>query len=154
FLWAKLVLDNICILGRLSLIRDEVSKTPRKLHGTIQRVIMRLEESEGGDYQDLNKIISWVACARRPLELNELHAILKMPSGEPYLTLEDDLQGVWATLFSLRKQLYEVKVGSFSTVTFAHKAIKDYFVRSNFKPDSFTIGMNVNNSEFEIAMTL
>jgi hypothetical protein len=103
FLWAKLVLAQIYEKERESEIRKALSSAPRALDGVIRNVFLRLEKDPDVNHQDLNTIIAWVTCARRPLLLGELKEILRIPTGEPNLVLKDRLRGKLASIFTLSR---------------------------------------------------
>ncbi|KFY09956.1 hypothetical protein V491_07872, partial [Pseudogymnoascus sp. VKM F-3775] len=103
FFWAKLVLDQICRKERKSEVQQALQNAPRELDRMIRHVFGRVAADPDVNVADLNKILSWVTCARRPLTLGELHTILKLPTGEPNLLLRRRLSGKFASFINMSK---------------------------------------------------
>jgi tetratricopeptide (TPR) repeat protein len=103
FLWAKLILAQIYEKERKSEIRETLRSAPRELDKMIEKVFLRLENDPDVNLRDLNMILAWVTCARRPLLLGELDEILRIPSGEQNLALKDRLLGKLASIFTLSR---------------------------------------------------
>lgn len=103
FLWAKLILAQIYEKERKSEILEALNNAPRELDGMIHHVFERLEKDPDVNHQDLNKVLAWVTCCRRPLLLGELDVILRLPSGEANLALRDRLKGKLASILTLAR---------------------------------------------------
>jgi hypothetical protein len=103
FLWAKLVLAQIYKKERKSEILAALKDAPRELDGVIRRVFERLERDPDVNRLELNRILAWVTCARRPLLLGELDVILSILTGEANLVLRDRLRGKFASIMTLMR---------------------------------------------------
>lgn len=103
FFWAKLVLDQIYRKERKSEVQQALQNAPKELDRMIRHIFERVASDPDVNIADLNKILSWVACAKRPLLLGELHVILKLPTGEPNLSLRFRLRGKFASFFNMSK---------------------------------------------------
>ncbi|OBT61186.1 hypothetical protein VE03_09431 [Pseudogymnoascus sp. 23342-1-I1] len=104
FLWAKLVLDQICRKERKSEVQQALQNAPRELDRMIRHIFERVAADPDVNIADLNKILSWVTCAKRPLKLGEMHLILKLPTGEPNLSLRRRLRGKFASFFNMSRR--------------------------------------------------
>lgn len=103
FLWAKLVLAQIQEKERRSEIMEALNNAPRELDGMIAHVFERLQRDMDVNKADLNKILAWVVCARRPLLLGEVDVVLSIPTGERNLALSERLRGKLASIFTLHR---------------------------------------------------
>jgi tetratricopeptide (TPR) repeat protein len=103
FFWAKLVLDQICRKERKSEVQQALQNAPRELDRMIRHVFKRVAADPDINIADLNKILSWVTCAKRPPLLGELHTILRLPTGEPNLSLRRRLKGKFASFIKMSK---------------------------------------------------
>ncbi|KFY87384.1 hypothetical protein V500_07000 [Pseudogymnoascus sp. VKM F-4518 (FW-2643)] len=103
FFWAKLVLDQIYRKERKSEVQQALHNAPRELDRMIRHIFERVAADPDVNIADLNKILSWVTCAKRPLRLGEVHLILKLPTGEPNLSLRRRLRGKFASFFNMSK---------------------------------------------------
>ncbi|KFY16290.1 hypothetical protein V492_01437, partial [Pseudogymnoascus sp. VKM F-4246] len=101
FFWAKLALDQICRKERQSEVQEALKNAPRELDHMIHHVFERVAADPDVNIADLNKILSWVTCAKRPLTLGELHIILMIPTGEPNLSLRRRLKGKFASFINM-----------------------------------------------------
>ncbi|KFY41721.1 hypothetical protein V494_02827 [Pseudogymnoascus sp. VKM F-4513 (FW-928)] len=101
FFWAKLALDQICRKERKSEVQEALKNAPRELDRMIRHVFERVAADPDVNITDLNKILSWVTCAKRPLTLGELHIILMLPTGEPNLSLRRRLKGKFASFINM-----------------------------------------------------
>lgn len=103
FLWAKLVLDQICRKERKSEVQQALQNAPQELDRMIRHIFERVAADPDVNIADLNKMLSWVTCSKRPLRLGEVHLILKLPTGEPNLSLRRRLRGKFATFFNMSR---------------------------------------------------
>ena len=126
FLWVDLMMRELNGKGRESAIREALLKAPKGLTEMIQHVLEGLSESLSRedakeDAEDLNEILAWVTCAKRPLTLGELDAILryKSPSGDALLLLESKLRRQYASFFTLDREdgLSTADLQNFSKIT-------------------------------------
>ncbi|OBT83590.1 hypothetical protein VE02_07991 [Pseudogymnoascus sp. 03VT05] len=103
FFWAKLALDQICRKERKSEVLHALENAPRELDRMIRHVFERVAADPDVNIADLNKILSWVTCAKRPLLLGELDTILMLPTGEPNLSLRRMLRGKFASFINMSR---------------------------------------------------
>ena len=105
FLWVRLMIDQISSLGRPELIYEALDTAPPGLESMIRHIFERLarDPSVSDGIEDLNEILAWVSCTRRPLLLGEMHILLRLRSrtGEAMYMLEDNLKGSFASFFTL-----------------------------------------------------
>ena len=111
FLWVDLMMRELNSKGREYAIREALKKAPKGLTEMIQHVLEGFSETLSGedareDAEDLNELLAWIACAKRPLTLGELDAILryKSPSGDALLLLESKLRRQYASFFTLDRE--------------------------------------------------
>lgn len=103
FLWVNLMIDQICRKSHPSEINAALNDAPRDLFHMIRHVFERLSRNPDIGEDDLNEILAWVTCVKRPLSLAELDIILRLRSteDEPVPVLEERLRGLFASLFTL-----------------------------------------------------
>lgn len=107
FLWVNLMMDNIYDMSRASQIYEALDKAPKSLSKMIHHAFKRLaDDLRGFRPSDFNEILSWVTCAQRPLNLDELDSILKLcpPLGEGVPDLEKRLRDQFASFFTLKRK--------------------------------------------------
>ena len=92
-------------MARPQSIYDAMGTAPPRLEQMISHIFERLSRDPlvADTIDDLNEILSWVALARRPLLLAEMHLILRLksPTGEAMDLLEEKLKGPFASFFTL-----------------------------------------------------
>lgn len=97
------MLDEIYRKERKSEVQQALQNAPLELDRMIRHIFERVAADPDVNIPDLNKILSWVTCAKRPLYLGEVHLILKLPTGEPNLSLRRRLRGKFASFFNMSK---------------------------------------------------
>ncbi|KAI9680348.1 MAG: hypothetical protein M1829_001234 [Trizodia sp. TS-e1964] len=106
FLYVNLMIKEIQSKDREDKIIETLKNLPKGLVGTLRHVLERFSE-ELDEYQidDLNEMLAWVTCARRPLTLGELQTILKLKSadGLGMIDLESKLRRRYASFFVLMR---------------------------------------------------
>jgi hypothetical protein len=81
FLWVKFQLDDLCRAETDNSMRKVLRNLPRDLGETYDRLLARIDVAEQRQY--IKRMFSWIICARRPLEVEELREAIAF-------TLEDD----------------------------------------------------------------
>ena len=107
FQWVELMMRELNHKNRETAIREALEKAPRGLDEMIRHVLERLSESlSSEDAQDLNEMLAWVTCAKKPLTLGHLDAILRYgsPTGDGLITLESMLRKTYASFFLLTRE--------------------------------------------------
>ena len=107
FLWVDLMMRELNHKNRESAIREALEKAPKGLDEMIRHVLEGLSESlSSEDAQDLNEMLAWVTCAKKPLTLGHLDAILRYgsPTGDGLITLESMLRKTYASFFLLTRE--------------------------------------------------
>ncbi|MCJ1465605.1 hypothetical protein MMC07_004224 [Pseudocyphellaria aurata] len=98
-------LKSIKYKSRPSDISKALDSAPPDVSAMIRHVFERLSgDPDVGE--DLNEMLLWVTCARRPLSLGEIHAIMKLRSsiGEDLPDLEELLRIKFASFFILERK--------------------------------------------------
>ncbi|GKZ28408.1 hypothetical protein AbraIFM66950_005582 [Aspergillus brasiliensis] len=84
FLWVDLMTQELGRHNRASSIRECLQRPPKGLYEAMRRTLEGLSAYLKGDEpQELNTILGWVACASRPLSLQEIEATLTLGSSDP-----------------------------------------------------------------------
>lgn len=107
FLWVDLMIRELNTKSREPAIRDALKRAPRGLTEMLQHVLEGFSESlPEEDAADLNELLTWVTCAKRPLSLGELDTILrcKSPTGDGVIYLEGKLRKQYASFFVLNRE--------------------------------------------------
>lgn len=105
FLWVDLMFHQINNKSRPSDISKALDNAPPKVSEMIRQAFERLSEDPDA-INDLNEMLVWVTCARRPLLLGELDIIMKLipPVGEGLPDLEELLRLKFASFFILERE--------------------------------------------------
>lgn len=90
-------------------IRKTLAGAPKGLAKMIKHVLKGFSESLKNDpefAEDVNELLAWTVCARRPLKLTEVDNILKWrnPKAEGWIWLEGSLRVQFASVFSLSRE--------------------------------------------------
>ncbi|KAI9750761.1 MAG: 4-aminobutyrate transaminase [Chaenotheca gracillima] len=107
FMWVDLMLRELSSKSRVSAIRDALNRAPKGLNEMLRHIFegfsMTLKDD---DPEDLNTMLSWVACAQRPLSLQQLDGLLALrsASGDSILSLESRLRTQFASLFVITRE--------------------------------------------------
>ncbi|KAK2603101.1 hypothetical protein N8I77_009583 [Diaporthe amygdali] len=101
FLWAQLLLDQMEAKDE-SQINKILASPPLNLYDMIYSVFDRLSRDPEIDVEVANRLLAWVAFARRPLSFGELDVILRLGSTQTNWFLWNHVRGKFASMFRLR----------------------------------------------------
>lgn len=89
-----------------SQINKILANPPLNLYDMIHSVFYRLSRDPEIDVEMANRLLAWVAFARRPLSFGELDVILRLGSSQTNWFLWNHLRGKFASMFRLRYPKY------------------------------------------------
>ncbi|KAH6880828.1 hypothetical protein B0T10DRAFT_565559 [Thelonectria olida] len=101
FLWAQLLLDQMEGEDDRQ-IQKVLANPPSHLYDMIFSVFERLSRDPEIDVDVVNRLLGWVACARRPLSFGELDVFLRSGSTAINWFLWNHLRGKFAPILQLR----------------------------------------------------
>ncbi|KAI1274586.1 hypothetical protein F5Y07DRAFT_211773 [Xylaria sp. FL0933] len=101
FLWAQLLLDQMEGKDDRQ-IHQVLANPPENLYDMIYSVFNRISQDEEVDKSTVNRLLAWVAFAKRPLSFGELDVILRSDFDATNWFLWDHLRGKFASTFRLR----------------------------------------------------
>jgi hypothetical protein len=104
FLWVNLMLKEVSRKSRPAHMRQALLHMPKGLYEAMRQTFERLsQELDDQEAADLCVMLSWVACAKRPLTLCELDDVLKLTSedGDGVVYLEGLLRNQYASFFTV-----------------------------------------------------
>ncbi|KAI1302033.1 hypothetical protein F5Y03DRAFT_362543 [Xylaria venustula] len=101
FLWAQLLLDQMEGKDDRQ-INQVLANPPENLYDMIYSVFNRISQDEEVDKPTVNRLLAWVAFAKRPLSFGELDVILRSDFDATNWFLWDHLRGKFASTFRLR----------------------------------------------------
>ncbi|TGJ88629.1 hypothetical protein E0Z10_g27 [Xylaria hypoxylon] len=101
FLWAQLLLDQMEGKDDRQ-IHQVLANPPEKLDDMIYSVFSRISQDDEVDKPTVNRLLAWVAFAKRPLSFGELDVILRSDFDTTNWFLWDHLRGKFASTFRLR----------------------------------------------------
>ena len=95
FLWAYLMIEKMKELGTVRQVDDALRSLPRGLEKMHEMIITRLDATLHSAHRELAiKILMWVVCAVRPLQLPELQEVLRFEirggAAPGHLPIDDD----------------------------------------------------------------
>ena len=170
FLWASLVISLICSEGGFQDLEELIHAIPKDLDDLYSHILWKIAEND----QSLlaRQIIRWVACAARPLSLNELQHALSVRTGlvrNDLYTL-DKTEATRRTLESMCYGLVVVRsieqtvladgrkprVERRNVVRLVHLTVKEFLFRSGLTaldPDSSSINDAIGHCHSNLALT-
>lgn len=83
-------------------INKILARPPLNLYEMIHSVFERLSRDPEIDVDMANRLLAWVAFAKRPLSFGELDVILRLGSAQPNWFLWNHVRGKFASMFRLR----------------------------------------------------
>ncbi|KAI0502831.1 hypothetical protein F5B22DRAFT_652677 [Xylaria bambusicola] len=101
FLWAQLLLDQMEGKDDRQ-INQVLANPPENLYDMIYSVFKRISQDEEVDKPTVNRLLAWVAFAKRPLSFGELDVILRTDFAATNWFLWNHLRGKFASTFRLR----------------------------------------------------
>ncbi|KAI1076452.1 hypothetical protein F5B20DRAFT_556101 [Whalleya microplaca] len=136
FLFAKLLADYLFNQSSRDLLLQELhpAKLPVKLDDAYARIMHRITENRPHDLTlEVRKILSWIACAPRPLRWREIQAAVS-------LDIENQEVDHERRLLDSPKDLFAsiVEIQSDETVELIHSTAREYLIRSDFVAPSKT----------------
>lgn len=110
FLWVDLILHELNRNrgGTEAGMRRILNSAPADLTKMLRHVLQGFSSGDSTEDEvvNLNEILAWVACAKRPLTLGELDAVLKLrdSDGQGMIYLEGALRKQFASFFTLARE--------------------------------------------------
>ncbi|KAJ8115755.1 hypothetical protein ONZ43_g4594 [Nemania bipapillata] len=101
FLWAQLLLDQMEGKDDRQ-INQVLAKPPENLYDMIYSVFNRISQDDEVDKVTVNRLLAWVAFAKRPLNFGELDVLLRSDFDATNWFLWDHIRGKFASIFRLR----------------------------------------------------
>ncbi|KAI0010504.1 hypothetical protein F4779DRAFT_577169 [Xylariaceae sp. FL0662B] len=136
FLFAKLLAEYLFSQSSRETLLQELNpaKLPVKLDDAYGRILHRIGENRPQDLtREVWKILSWVACAPRPLRWREIQAVVSLDIENQDVNHErrllDSPKDLFASLVELQPD---------DTVELIHSTARDYLIRSNVVAPSKT----------------
>ncbi|KAJ8130790.1 hypothetical protein O1611_g2838 [Lasiodiplodia mahajangana] len=105
FLWAQLLLDQMEGKDDRQ-INQVLAKPPENLYDMIYSVFKRISQDDEVDKHTVNRLLAWVAFAKRPLSFGELDVLLRSDFDATNWFLWDHIRGKFASIFRLRYPRY------------------------------------------------
>lgn len=151
FLWVKFQLEEICEAITDDAIRETLQNLPKDIAETFARILKRICTSTGSEVKItiMRKIFPWLACAKRPLTIEELNEAYAIDAVDQYLNRSkiptDYMRILWACgsliIFDRDDR----------TVTFAHHTVKQFLLSSTYSsPFVDPIRFTLREADFNI----
>jgi hypothetical protein len=86
FFKVVLIMDQIYEKERVSSVFEAIEEVPPQLEAMIAHVFEKLTVNEDVDKSDLNELLLWVSFAKRELRVLELYAVIKVRTGQAYVS--------------------------------------------------------------------
>ncbi|KAM5342057.1 hypothetical protein ACJ41O_015088 [Fusarium nematophilum] len=105
FIVAKLMLVEAARKRNPRTLLKSLQSYPKEINGMLMQSLRTLAAAmTEEDVEDLNEMLSWVACAEKVLSLGELESILTTRFGDFPFRLEETLRGQLACFFELKRE--------------------------------------------------
>ncbi|KAI0879066.1 hypothetical protein GGS24DRAFT_486796 [Hypoxylon argillaceum] len=101
FLWAQLLLDQMEGKDDRQ-INQALANPPENLYDMIYSVFNRIAKDDEVDKPTVNRLLAWVAFAKRPMSFGELDVLLRSDFDATNWFLWDHIRGKFASIFRLR----------------------------------------------------
>jgi hypothetical protein len=100
---ARLMIDEIKDMNKPELVLERLNRPPQGLADMFNRVVARLVNTAGFDKEDLNEILTWVACSKRDLCLGEVDLVLRLRDlkQNSVIWLEEELKTRFGSFFNV-----------------------------------------------------
>ena len=133
FLYASLQIDAICAQMSDDDITRALECLPKGLPDTFDRILRNLDASKRGNRSLASKIFVLVACAQRPLNLQELREAVSVEAGDRVWQPEKVLNDIGSALKCCGGLL--VVDEEEDTVRFAHSSMRQYLHEQEMAAD-------------------
>ncbi|TVY71558.1 Vegetative incompatibility protein HET-E-1 [Lachnellula suecica] len=121
FLWTVLVLNELSSSHSAEEINQVLDDVPRDMEPLYQRTLGLMSQAGRGK-KLANAILTWVACARKPLNTDELDGALKLDIKDEFLNLEKSIVALCGQL---------VTVDRFGKVQMIHETAREYLLKED-----------------------
>lgn len=154
FLYVAFQLNDICEQTSDEDIREVLKHLPKDLPETFERALSRISRSGPGKVKMAEKIFRWVAAAKRPLYIEELHEAIAIGPCQPFFMTEklindiDRIVPLCGGLITLDEEEHVVQ--------FAHHSVKKFLLSdfSSALPNNFRFQLSQAEHEAgEICVT-
>ena len=160
FMWVRLTAERVLELEldgvELSMIKEKVKSTPRKLDNLYQRLVQSMNRRSVS-----LRLIQWICFAIRPLSLDELRWVMIVDAECPHRSLQQcreakdytsDNVNMERKIQKLSRGLVEVVHSSNAHfVQFIHESAKDFFVKKGLS--ALDGGLNMVEAESDTSET-
>ncbi|OAG43151.1 hypothetical protein AYO21_02437 [Fonsecaea monophora] len=127
FLWTLLVLEELANTYGEAELNKVLDDVPRDMNSLYRRVLDSMELTTVGSGKRVAKaILTWVACAMRPLSTEELTDALNLDLGDKYDALEEIIPKLCGQLVAIDK---------FNNVQIIHETIREYLTKDGLQSD-------------------
>ncbi|MCJ1394650.1 hypothetical protein MMC18_007530 [Xylographa bjoerkii] len=123
FLLSHLQILHLCRKSSVTQVRTSLDLLPAEVYDFYEEAIARIEDQSKNDRRTAKRALSYISCARRPLNLEELRHALSVEAG--YTKLDKDNFPVTNILFTISAGLIRVDEKS-STTTLVHYTLQEY----------------------------
>lgn len=126
FLYVAFQLDDICEQTSDEDIREVIKHLPKDLPEIFERALSRISRSGPGKVRIAEKVFRWVAAAKRPLYIEELHEAIAIEPCQPFFVTEklindiDQIVSFCGGLVTLDEEE--------DLVQFAHHSVKKFLL--------------------------
>ncbi|PHH64287.1 hypothetical protein CDD81_4771 [Ophiocordyceps australis] len=105
FIVAKLMIEEINRKRHRSSILESLASYPKELDAILHKTVSNLCNTISSDEaKDLNEMLAWIACAEKPLTLEQLESVMMLSYGEVPLLMEESLRRQFTCFFDLERE--------------------------------------------------
>ena len=143
FLWVSFQLDALCEAPSDAHIRPILADLPVDLESTYQRILAKISASPFRN-EVAKRALKWVACARRPLTLEELQEAIAFDGGD-VCWRADKIPNRNFTIECCQGLV--VRDEEDQSVTFAHHTVKQFLLLPGSIRETLGLRLNTASSE-------
>ena len=135
FLWASLLINDLCAQGSDEKIINTLASLPRDLPEFYTRVVNRISQTQQS--QTMSEVFGWVVIVRQPLSISQNRDAIAIQPCQPY-TMPKRLHNDINRIIEWSRGLLTLDEED-STIQFAHPSVRQFFLADSKteKPPAF-----------------
>lgn len=142
FLWAKIQLDQLCLLRSDKAIRNALDHLPRGLDETYVRILQKIQLENMDCIEDVKAMLRWLVGSTAPLTMHEIAEVIAIVPEDKCRNLDaiaTDPREILSFCGSLVVSESNPKLRHSPIVSLAHHSVREYLTSSRILDTSVAI---------------